>query len=101
MLERLAVMNRLVLITGIALGALGCESNTPNPAPEVQREVLARVNGEAIYGSDFRQELSAVRVDDPEGSPIGLADMVQLRNLLNDQVERRLLLQAARKRKLQ
>ena len=64
------------------------------------RDVLARVNGEAIYASDFRRELSAVRVDDPEGSPIGLADLVQLRNLLKDQVERRLLLQAAQEQKV-
>ena len=97
------MINRLLLSICLVLSALfvlGCETDTRQPATEVVREVLARVNGEAIYASDFRRDLSAVRVDDPEGSPIGLADMVQLRNLLKDQVERRLLLQAAQEKKV-
>ena len=103
MLERLAVMKRLFLSICVALSALcvlACDSADPEPSSEVVRDVLARVNGEAIYAADFRRDLSAVRVDDPEGSPIGLADMVQLRNLLKDQVNRRLLLQAAQEQKV-
>lgn len=78
-----------------ALVLSGCQTDTPETSHEAKREVLARVNGEPIYESEFKRELSAVRVDDPEGAPIGLADMVQLRNLLKDQIDRRLLLQAA------
>lgn len=83
-----------------AQALLGCQIDTPETSNEVKREVLARVNGEPIYASEFTRELSAVRVDDPEGSPVGLADMVQLRNLLRDQIERRLLLQAANEKKV-
>ena len=103
MLERLSMMKRLFLPIVVALGALSleaCDPDSPAPVPEVTRDVLARVNGEAIYASDFRRDLSAIRVDDPEGAPIGLADMVQLRNLLKDQVDRRLLLQAAEAKKV-
>lgn len=103
MLERLSMMKRLFLPIVVALGALSleaCDPDSPAPVPEVTRDVLARVNGEAIYASDFRRDLSAIRVDDPEGAPIGLADMVQLRNLLKDQVNRRLLLQAAEAKKV-
>ncbi len=97
------MMKRLFLPIVVAFGALclqACDTDSPAPSPEVARDVLARVNGEAIYASDFRQDLSAIRVDDPEGAPIGLADMVQLRNLLKDQVDRRLFLQAAEAKKV-
>ena len=97
------MMKRLFLPIVVALGALclqACDTDSPAPSTEVARDVLARVNGEAIYASDFRQDLSAIRVDDPEGAPIGLADMVQLRNLLKDQVDRRLFLQAAEAKKV-
>ncbi len=97
------MMNRLFISIGVAFSAvwlLACNTENPESSPDVVRDVLARVNGEAIYASDFRRDLSAVRVDDPEGAPIGLADMVQLRNLLEDQVNRRLLLQAAQEKKV-
>jgi peptidyl-prolyl cis-trans isomerase C len=83
-----------------ALVMSGCQTDAAETSHEVKREVLARVNGEPIYESEFKRELSAVRVDDPEGAPIGLADMVQLRNLLKDQIDRRLLLQAASDKKV-
>ncbi|MBT6177246.1 MAG: hypothetical protein HOI23_08350 [Deltaproteobacteria bacterium] len=93
----------LLISVCLALGSqalLGCQADAPDASHEVKRDVLARVNGEPIYASEFKRELSAVRVDDPEGAPIGLADMVQLRNLLRDQIERRLLLQAASNKKV-
>ena len=93
----------LLISVCLALGSqalLGCQTDAPDASHEVKRDVLARVNGEPIYASEFKRELSAVRVDDPEGAPIGLADMVQLRNLLRDQIERRLLLQAASNKKV-
>lgn len=82
-------------LVGTLLFFVGCETDGPPLPQEPSRPVLARINAEPIYVSEFKEELRAARVDDSEGAPMGRVDSAQLQSLLLDMTNRRLLLQAA------
>ncbi|MEC9466194.1 MAG: peptidylprolyl isomerase [Myxococcota bacterium] len=56
---------------------------------------MAKVNGEFIYGDEFRLEVARLQIDDPEGEPTSSVTLAQVQTLLSDVINRRLLFQAA------
>ena len=83
----------VVVIAGAVLVACNTEV-----APKTRgRTPLAIVNGEAIYEDSFRARLRRLTVDNPDGLPTGSGERAQTEALLDNLVNERLLLQAARK----
>jgi peptidyl-prolyl cis-trans isomerase C len=64
---------------------------------EKERRVLATVNGVPMYLDEFEREFDRIRLNDEEGGPSVASDNAQKRALLDDLVERRLVLQEAEK----
>jgi peptidyl-prolyl cis-trans isomerase C len=64
---------------------------------EKERRVLATVNGVPMYLDEFEREFHRIRLNDEEGGPSVASDNAQKRALLEDLVERRLVLQEAEK----
>jgi parvulin-like peptidyl-prolyl isomerase len=62
-----------------------------------ERPLIARVGGVPIYVDEFRRELKRLKLDDAEGIPAAGSDVAQKRALLDNLVDRRLLLQEAEK----
>ena len=81
------------MVIALILGtSWGCTQEASREA----RPVLARVNGEPIYGDDFREELQRIAIKSPEGLPVPDTLKIQAKTLLNDWVQRKLLLQAVK-----
>jgi parvulin-like peptidyl-prolyl isomerase len=64
------------------------------------RSVLARVNGEPVYVDEFKRELRRIQIKTTDGLPSDDTLRIQARALLQDWVNRRLILQEAKARHL-
>lgn len=80
----------LVLFAALVLVA-GCKRNRGQD----DRPLVARVAGVPIYLDEFRRELKRLKLEDAEGIPAAGSDTAQKRALLDNLVDRRLLLQEA------
>ena len=74
---------------------LGCSPQQPVAPSAPLRDVVAKVNGEFIYGDEFRLEVARLQIDDPEGELASTVTKAQVQTLLDDVINRRLLFQAA------
>ena len=95
MVSRVAMKWTSTLPVLWAFLSLGCTANEPPPPVVPARDVVAKVNGEWIYGDEFRREAQRLQIDDPEGEPTAGVTAEQLEILLTDVISRRLLFQAA------
>jgi hypothetical protein len=75
---------------------LGTSWACTREASREARPVLARVNGEPIYGDEFREELQRIEIKSTDGLPVPDTLKIQAKALLNDWVQRKLLLQAVK-----
>jgi len=84
-------MNRPALVALAALAAVaGCKSHRND-----ERPLVARVSGVPIYADEFRRELKRLKLEDAEGIPPAGSEAAQKKALLDNLVDRRLVLQAA------
>ncbi len=81
----------LLLVATLVLGA--CERRRDD-----ERPLVARVAGMPIYVDEFKKEFQRVRLDDQEGVPSAEAEAAQKRALLDDLIERRLVLAEAERK---
>jgi peptidyl-prolyl cis-trans isomerase C len=77
----------------VALG-LGCQAHEGLE----ERPLIARVGGVPIYVDEFKREFRRIRLDDQEGLPPAGAEEAQKKALLDDLIERRLVLAEAERK---
>lgn len=82
-----------VNLVAISLLLAACAQHSGDK--EKKRRVLAEVNGVPIYVDQFQRELQRVRLDDEEGQPSAASMQAQKRALVDDLIDRRILLQEA------
>ena len=88
-----------LLFVGCALLALAVQAGCLVRAHRDERPVLAQVAGTPIYVDDFKKQLNRLKLEtDDAGAPPPASDAAQKKALLEDMVNRRLLLQEAEKR---
>lgn len=85
-------MRRSLVLTCTALLGAAC-LKTGSKEPE--RQVLASIDGLPIYADEFARELERFRLDDEAGLPSAAGDGIQKRVLLDNLIDRRLVLRAA------
>lgn len=86
-------MKYILLAIIVATTAASCLIGSERS--EKKRHVIATINGVPIYVDEFKRELQRVRLDDDEGQPSVASIKTQKGVLLDDLIERRLLLEEA------
>lgn len=79
----------------LVLFAFACDDG--DKRGEKDRRVLATINGVPMYTDEFEREFHRIRLNDEEGGPSVASDNAQKHALVDDLIERRLILQEAEK----
>ncbi len=82
-----------ILLLGFFLGAC-----TVHHSGLDERPLVARVGGVPIYADDFKHELARVRLDGQDGLPAAGTEEAQKRALLDNLIERQLVVQEAERK---
>ncbi|MBN1960504.1 MAG: SurA N-terminal domain-containing protein [Deltaproteobacteria bacterium] len=90
----LGAQNLKLLLLGIVLICLSACANSPFSSNS-DRPVLARVRGTPIYVDEFRREYLRQQIGEPANTPIARDQNTQKRTLLDELINRRLLLYEA------
>lgn len=86
-MKRVVILSLMLVATSVAC--------TDGKSPRNERRVVASVDGVPIFSDEVRREFHRVRLQDEEGAPTVASDAAQKRALVDDMINRRLLLQEA------
>lgn len=84
---------KMFLIITFVLGSSACRGGLR--VSDERRVVLVSIAGMPIYVDEFKKEYARIRLDPDDGLPSAEMEKAQKAALLDDMIERRLLLQAA------